>query len=1126
MHIRGHSSLVMLTVLVLASFSFAQTFTATIRGSVADQTGAAIPSAQVTVIEVNTRLARSMQAGSSGEFDFSALPIGTCRVEASARGFARAAETGIELHVNDIRLVQFKLPIGGVTEQVTVEANPVAVETQTGMVAGLVDGTQVRELPMNGRNFMQLTQVTPGVSAGNSFNATSKGLGGSVNMSVSGSWGNGNLWLVDGANNNDYGSNRTILVYPSIDNIAEFKILRNSYGPEFGQAAGGVVNIATRGGTNDFHGSVYYFGRNDALNARDWFLAHANQPIGELRRNDFGFTFGGPIKKDKLFFFYSEEWNREIRGFTRAGLVPTIQEKQGIFTGCVSTAVPTDPITGGPFTPLTTLDPGGQAYLKIFPDPNLPGACVNGVVQGNNWIQSVPSADNWREDSIRADYNINRANSLMVRFSNDAWVNASPSAGAYFGLWGDSGYPSINASWDQPSRSLSAKLTSTISPTMVNEFQWSWSFNAIHAIFGGDKALNQQIVAAIPPIYSDKTGGDNMAYPTYWGSPYGNLWSEAPWHNREDLINFRDSFSKIVSKHTLKAGAFFATNLKDEQMGGGGFSESVQFWANRGPIDPATGMSVGHGSGNWVYDILSPAYIFGFGETEKARVGPIRWRDLEFYGGDSWRVTPRLTLEYGLRWSLFREPTFANNQISSFSPAAYQPGLNSPCNGLLLPAGSTACSNLGLAGATLADNASIRQNANHLIAPRLGIAWDPTGSGKWAIRAGAGQFYQRERINALLDLGNQAPFVANTGTNGNFGGRTLDSNKPPFPGAFTSGLGSASFGITTAALVPNTWQWNVTVERELARNVKLESSYVGSRGVHELSAYNADQLINGTAPYGGGQIWMYADTASSIYHSLQMALTGRFRQKLEWQASYTFSKLISDSSMNWFGSIANGKQDAVTDIFNPRLDRGLSQLNRPQVFALNVVYNLPKLENTNPFLKHAFGNWEVATIVSAASGSSMSVFTNQGVDLAGTGTPDNQRPNLVPGQSCAPPPGSPENLFINPNMFSAPAPGTFGNAPRGVCLGPGYTNVDFAIYKNVANLFNGSRVFHEGLKVQFRLEAFNFFNHPQFLMGATNNNFESGGSTTAPGNVIGNFGQATTVRTPGREIQYALKFIF
>ncbi len=1107
-------SLIAIAILLLAAFSFAQSYTDTIRGTVTDPSGATVPGASVTVSDTNTGLTRSMSTGTAGEFEFVSLPIGTYKIAATAKGFRGEVQTGLDLHVNDIKLVTMKLTVGPTSESVTVEANPVAVETQTGQVAGLIDGTQVRELPMNGRNFMQLTQLQPGVAQSNQFNATSKGLGGSVAMSVSGSWGNGNLWMVDGANNNDYGSNRTVLVYPSIDNIAEFKILRNSYGPEFGQAAGGVINIVTRSGSNNFHGSAYYFGRNDALNARDWFLANNNKPIAPLRRNDFGYTIGGPIKKDKLFFFWSQEWNREIRGFTRSAIVPTVNEKQGIFsTGCLTTAQPVNPFNPGtPLPDMTAFSAGGQAYLQIFPDPNVTVPCPGPtrLINSPNWVQAVGSKDNWREESIRADYNINAHNTFMVRFSNDSWVNPGPNGDGTFGLWGDDPYPVIESSWSQPSRSLSAKLT-TSGSTIVNEFQASWGWNAIMNTFGGSTSINQEIAAHIPAIYAaDKVGGSNPAYPVFWGSPYGTLWEEAPWHNRQSLINVRDSFSKVHTRHTFKAGAYFATNLKDELNGGGGFNEAIQLGGVQGPLDPETGRPLGRATGNWVADLLFPGNTYSFSEKQKSKLAPMRWRDLEFYAGDSWRVAPRFTVEAGLRWSLYREPFVANDAIASFDPTTWSAAnAGSPCNGLVLPTGSEACA--GFPGATFATNRSIRPNTYHTIAPRLGFAFDPTGSGKWAIRGGLGQFFQRERINALLGLSNQSPFVAQAS-----GTRFLDTITQPYPGAISTAVGSIGFGVAPLARVPNTWQWNFTVERELLKDVKLETAYVGSHGVHQLSAYNANQ--DNTFTDLGRQVWIYADTASSIYHSLQMQLSGR-KHNMQWQAAYTWSKLISDSSMNWFGEIQNGKFDAVTDIHNPGMDRGLSQLNRPHIFAFNLVYTLPTLADTTGFVKNTLGGWEVATIIQATSGNSISVFNDTNHDRAGTGTPDNQRPNLVAGQTCKPASGAPELQIINPNLFSEPASGTFGNAPRGVCPGPGYANVDLALYKNFGSIFKGSKLFTEGMKIQFRLEAFNTFNHPQFTMGVNNNvNFTGG----APG---AGFGQATSAR-PGREIQYALKFIF
>ena len=293
------------------------------------------------------------------------------------------------------------------------------------------------------------------------------------------------------------------------------------------------------------------------------------------------------------------------------------------------------------------------------------------------------------------------------------------------------------------------------------------------------------------------------------------------------------------------------------------------------------------------------------------------------------------------------------------------------------------------------------------------------------------------------------------------------------------------------------------MEREIAKDTKLEVGYVGSHGVHQLSAYDINQYHDFPTL---GNVWMYGDTASSIYHSLQVAFNGRLGTHLQWQSAYTFSKLISDTSGNWFGEIQNGKFDAITDIHNPQLDRGLSEQNRPHVLAMNLIYNLPSFNGMNGFMKHTLGGWEAATIVTLTSGSSMSVFQ-------GGSTP--ARPNLVPGQSCNAS-GSDESQIFNKNAWTAaPAGSLTGNSPRGVCLGPGYANTDFAVYKNFK--IKAAKLFSEGAKLQIRMEFFNVFNHPNFTFA---NNGNSNLDWTQA-----NFGQATGTRG-SREIQYAAKFIF
>src|SRR5919108_2369533 len=329
---RARLTIVGFLLLLLSLPLCAQKFTGTIRGVVTDSSGAVLPGAEVTVINNGTGETRTVTTNDQGEYVAPELLAGMYTVQVKKPNFKEAISKGVELHVASTTVSNAILEVGNVSEQVTVEANAVQVETSTGAVGNVIEGNQVRELPLNGRSFTQLTQLMPGVSPQANFDSKNKGLMAGVDFSVNGNNTTGNLFLVDGVNNNDIGSNHTILVYPSIDAIQEFKILRNSYPPEYGQAMGAIVNIITRGGTNNWHGGVFYFGRNDKLNATDYFNNRDGIKKDVLRRNDWGYNLGGPIIKDKLFFFWSQEWNRELRGKARAANVPTVAEKAGDFS--------------------------------------------------------------------------------------------------------------------------------------------------------------------------------------------------------------------------------------------------------------------------------------------------------------------------------------------------------------------------------------------------------------------------------------------------------------------------------------------------------------------------------------------------------------------------------------------------------------------------------------------------------------------------------------------------------------------------------------------------------------------------------------------------------------------------
>jgi hypothetical protein len=1148
--------IMMLLVVLACSSLWAQKFTGDIRGTVADPTGAVIAGATVTAINTQTGLSRTATTDAQGEFAFTDLTVGTYEVHAQQGDFMETVTKGVELHVSTTTTVNFQLKLGKKTEQVTVEANAVQVETNSAAVGEVVEGQQVRELPLNGRSFAQLTQLQPGVAAADNFNSRNKGLQAGVDFSVNGNQTTNNLFLVDGANNNDVGSNRTILIYPSIDAIAEFKMLRNSYGPEFGQASGAIINITTRSGGNAFHGSVFYFGRNDALNAYEYFAsrrAQAAQASGTvlpnngkdvLRRNDFGYSFGGPIKKDKLFFFWSQEWNYERRGQTRTACVPTAAERQGDFSQGISCGASAPTLPGGGSI-IANPNASGLLLMQLMPLPNV--TPVAGSV--NNWSQSLTSPVNWRQENLRIDYNITPRHTVMGRYTHDNWQNPTPNTQ---GFWGDDPFPAVEANWSQPSEQIVAKITSAFGSSLVNEAAFAYSNNRINITVGGsDPQVQTQLTSAIPPIFAQSMKLNATALPTVAGlAPYAgaNLTGIAPWKNALDIYTARDDLSKSWNKHTFKVGIFLGWDSKNE--------DALASTGER-PGFNATSVVAGN-TGNPIANLLNPGTIFSMGEASTDNVSQLRWRDYETYFGDTFRVRHNLTLEYGLRWSILAPPYAANNKMASFNPALYDPSrpASDACNGLHIVPGTNPCveSNqqfgTNFSSGTPGVSRSLVNTNYHAFAPRFGASWDPFGDGNTAVRLGVGQFYQREHVSTSFIETTNAPFALTiSGVN-----RPLDQNVATIGTPTTSPTG----GRDPRALLPNSWQWNLSVERTLAKETALEIGYVGNRGIHLNETYDINQVpdanrlacafsTNCTSlrPYSNfNALTWWGHDASASYHSLQALFRTQYKRS-QLQAAYTWSHSISVGDLT--DSNGGGVNfSSFSDIGNFALDKGNSNIDRPQSFVANAVINLPGFENSARLLKGTIGGWELGAIQTVASGPSVTVYANGVTDassgsllnsLSGTGLNANQRPNMVPGVSCSS--GAHDEYLFNPAAFTLTGfqIGTFGNAPRGDCRGAKLVNTDFALYKN----WKVSMLGNERLRIQFRLELFNAFNTPQFrsFTGNNINDLMAGGRVTCGGqtcsptnNVITgtpsinpSFGQSNSTRG-GREIQYALKFVF
>jgi hypothetical protein len=1166
-------------VVILAPAVLAQQTNGIIQGTVSDAAGLVVSGATITVVNDSTQSTRTANSGADGSFAVTELPLGHYHVQVTKEGFKTENQQDVELHAASTVVLKVKLEVGRVSEAVTVEANPLEVETTSGTLGDVLEAPEVKELPLNGLNFIGLTLLVPGSSTEDGFSTSTKGVLGGSDIVFSGGQRTGNVFTVDGAPNNDMGSQRTILAYPTVDSIAEVKIVTNSYPAEYGQSGGAQVNIVSKSGSNDFHGSAYYFGRNDALNADQWFNKNTvpELPTGELRRNDFGGTVGGPILKDKLFFFLSQEVNREIDGDLHTGQTPSVAELAGDFTGTTTgghltncyfnpnaTAFGvvdfpvTDPATGKLFGPNTATEfqnigqtqegfsPAGQLISHLYPAANVTPTAAD-PCPNPDYKQTLNSPVNLRQTFARGDYYLNKSTSLMLAYTQSYWSNPAPSIPG--GEWGDSGFPAVDSSWYQPSRIAAIRLTKTLGPSAVNDFQFSYSGNRINVSVGGqDPGLSQQIYAASVPNYplSGKTAGKDLSPPVLWGpGGYSTLWNLGPWNNRMDRYTWSDDYSKVVGKHQLRFGTLIAHNVKD-QANNGDFNESPAFWGPGATCTEAPsggncgnapwgGTSTGATTGNAIASVLLHGTLYGYGESSNLHDAAGRYQDYEFYGQDAFRVSHRVTVDYGLRWSILMQPYAADNELSFFNTSLFDPTLtgNTACNGLIeAPGSKVTCANTGQSGGfKTASNRSIVSNTYHNIAPRLGIAWDLFGDGKTALRAGVGQFFVRYQLDPFIIQGTQnPPFVEKAS-----GFRYLDGTVPGGQGG--TGFGYSDFGRTLTAKIPNNWQWNVTLSRELFRNNTMELSYVGNRGNHLQDYTDVSQItpmpgnpVSATGaqnvcalPYGpGGSLTPntkisvpVGDTCRQYYsifrinnngnndapfrpymnllgggqatagtaelpvadfegYSTYHALQGLWKGRIDKRGSiYQFSYTWSKSLalQGVQGLIGAGATDVFSDNLNTRQDYGPTGFDRRHIFTAAVIYNLPTFSGGNSFERQALGGWAVDTITTFETGVPVVPMTGQ--DLWGTGT-NQDRPNRVPGQPCRASGTGIESQWINPNAFSLyglPL-GTDGTASLGNCYGPGENNWDLALHKE----FKAT----ERLHVQFRLEFFNAFNHTQF----------------------------------------------
>ena len=1192
---------------------YGQAYSGAIVGSVTDTTGAAIVGAKVVVVSNATNQTFNATSSNIGAFTVTDLPVGIYTVKVTATGFKGFVTNNVEVHVSTNTTVPASLKPGSVAETVTVQADTVQVETTSAAVGEVISGQQVRELPTNGENFVAFTQLSPGVSAASDFNGVGKGLDGGVDFSVNGNPYTNNLFLVDGVNNNDVGSNRTILVYPSIDAIAEFKMIRNSSSAEYGQASGAVISITTRSGQNQWHGGFFYAGRNDALDANDFFSKQNGTGKAKLRHSDFGYNISGPAIKDKFFFWWNQEWDREIQGYSYGTCVPTDAESGGDFSAYGTTtgldgngndqcgaAVPgTAGInkSGNPFTnpgfpsyvpgssqTLSSVDVGGNLIAQFYPSANYnSNQTVTNPATGYNWASAINNQLKWGELNGRLDYDVTKKNRITGRWTDESWSNPAPLSGNPF--WGTSDLPTVQSSWQQPSKSVMIGLNSQITNSLVNNLEFGYGHNAIITALAGTRAsivpeLDAAYPTSFPASLKEKDGffggwGGLNPYGSYNGS--SSIWNIAPYHNHEDLYTVQDNLSWLKGNHLFKVGAFYSNNIKVEDAGNGadrpGLPGGIYCAQDSGghniiPVAGTTpaGTPACVATNNSLANILVPGassatypqYFSNISEGSIDATANVVWHDFEAYIADTWKVRRNLSVEYGFRWSFYREPTDKYNHWVNWNPALWTAALatanpGDSCNGAVTVPGTDPCGdantllgglgvNLGLSHGTPGPNASLMPNNDHDIAPRFGVTWDVFGNGKTAVHVGVGQYFQRELVGIDEGLAKGSPFSLTASSN-----RTIDTASP-LAGASVS----PNYAKVPTAHTPNAWQWNTTIEQSLARNTTLSVGYVANDGVHltNMKSFNpvpqsswVDAVFNsngtGTNPYrpayNFGGINGFDRAGHTTYNALQVLFKAQ-KGPSTFQAAYTWSHSIGD--------IANDDSSGTADAELPtvpganKLDKGSTNINRPQIFVLNEVYYLPKFKKQNQIIQQTIGGWEINGIFSAAHGNSLTVVTNGSYNngaisqLIGTGYNGNNRA-LTTGTSCNA--GEKDNHVLNASAFTLVGY-VLGTVPqnmasRGYCFGPPTTDLDSQLVKNWQ--------VREHYRIKFAMDFFDVFNHPNFTgldgTGFSPSTLTCGSAPCSASNpvvtaqsAVSGFGVSTNLQANkgNRILQYSLKFSF
>jgi len=1038
----------------------AQTYRGTLRGTIYDPNGAVVPQTEIKLTNSETAETRSITSGSEGEYSFSSLRPGSYELTATASGF-RVFKRTIELAVNQELRFDVDLGIGLDGDGVEIK-EPADLQRDSSSLSTIIDRSQIRGLPLDGRNFFELTLLVPGAVPAAPGSAGS--VRGDFAFSVNGAREDANNFLLDGVYNVDPKLN-TFGVRPSVDAIREFQMLTSTYDASFGRNPGAQVNVVLNSGSNNVHGSAFEFFRNAALDARNFF-APASEPKPKYQRNQFGGSLGGPIKSDRTFFFADYEGTRSREGITRVANVPTAEERAGNFSHSLF-GVPNDPF-GPPFTngtiPDFFINPIGRAIAALYPLPNR-------NVPFQNFVSSPTQRDDNDSFDIRVDHRLNSRADLAFRYSFGDRDLFEPFTGPSFSV-----VPGYGDFVKRRSQNVMAALTYVVTPKFVTETRLA--FSRVGSSVTQEASRTNSSVGL--PTVSPNPRDVGLSFITITGfSPLGDEGNN-PQNSVTNVYQVLNNASYAHGNHLFRFGA----DLRFSQQ------NAFRDVESRGRLQFSPFFQL---TGNGLADLLLGFPLL----TSVARVDNaqhIRTQSYNFFVNDSFRVRRNLTLNAGLRYEYNTPPVDAQDRANVYDVST----------GSLVAVGTNGVPRSGFEG-----------DKNNF-APRVGFAWTIGRDQSTVLRGGYGVYYDQSPLAPAEALYFNSPYFDNNIFFSLPGLPLTVSN--PFPSFFPFPLPDSALAIQRDLRTGYMQHWNLNIERRLWQNNVVEVAYVGSKGTKLLTARDINQPAPSVLPPGlpfvprpnprFDDVDLLESRANSNYNALQARFEQRLSRGFSGLISYTWSKSIDDAS-NFFTSA--GDPNFPQNSYNVHAERGRSNFDVRHRLSASYSYLLPfgkgrRFLDKSGWATTVLSGWETYGIVTLQSGRPFTVALLSEIDNSGTGRSilgfgANDRPNVNGNPTLSNP--TPERWF-NTSAFVFSAPGTFGNAGRNILDGPGYQNVNASLVKNTA--------LTEGVTLQFRTEFFNLLNHPNFNLP---DNFL--GSPT--------FGVISSARDP-RHIQFGLKLLF